>query len=100
MRYLFRDVAYKNKTIRFVKPPEIDSDGDILTSNLAEMQVLSQYIEYRELHTIVIALLGRGVIGCSTEDNLRGPILRAFQQEYRRLPDSAYEWEVAELVID
>jgi hypothetical protein len=100
MRYLFRDVAYKSKTIRFVKPPEIDSDGDIITNKIAEMQVLSQHIEYRERQTIVIALLGCGIIGCSKEDKTRGPILQAFQQEYQRMPDKAYQWKAAEIVLD
>jgi hypothetical protein len=64
------------------------------------MQILSHYIEYRERNTIVIALLGRGIIGCSNEDKCKGPILQAFQQEYQRLPDKHYEWKVAELGID
>lgn len=100
MRYLFRDIAYRSKTIRFVKPPDIDSDGDIITSNIAEMQVLSQYLERKERHIIVIALLGRGIIGCSAEDKNKSPILHAFQQEYQRLPDRTYEWKVAEIVMD
>lgn len=100
MQYLFRNIAYKSKTIRYVKPPGIDSDGDLIASNIAEMQVLSQYIEYREADNIVIALLGRGVIGCSMEDKVRGPILEAFQREHPRLADKNYEWQVAELIID
>ncbi|MFD1872296.1 hypothetical protein [Hymenobacter bucti] len=100
MWYLFHDVAYQNKTIRYVKPPDIDSDGFHIATNFAEMRVLSQYIEYREPATIVIALLGRGIIGCSNEDKIRGPILEAFQREYQRLPDKSYKWRAAELVID
>jgi hypothetical protein len=100
MRYLFRDVAYRHKTIRFIKSPDIDSDGDTLTTNIAGMHFLSRYLEYKEPHTIVVALLGRGIIGCSKEDKIRGPILHAFQKEYRRLPDKDYEWKAAELVID
>jgi hypothetical protein len=100
MHYLFRDVAYRGKIIRFVKPLDIDSDGCRIATNIAEMQILSQYIEYSELNTIVIALLGRGIIGCSNEDKRKGPVLQAFHQEYQRLPDKHYEWKVAELVID
>lgn len=100
MRYLFRDVAYKGKTIRFVKPPDINSDGYRITTKIAEMHGISLYIEYKEPQTIVIALLGRGIVGCSWEDRSRGPILQAFQREYRRLPDNYYVWKVAEIVQD
>jgi hypothetical protein len=100
MRYMFRDVTYRSTIIRFVKPLGIDSDGYLIATNVAEMQILSQYIEYREPDTIVIALLGRGVIGCSNEDARRGPIIRAFQKEHKRLPDKCYQWRVGELVID
>ena len=100
MRYLFRDVAYKCKTIRFVRSPEIDSDGDAIASNIAEMQIVSQHLEYKNLNLIVIALLGRGIIGCSTNDKKKAPILHAFQREYRRLPDKNYKWKVAEIVVD
>jgi hypothetical protein len=100
MRYLFHDTAYKGKIIRYVKPPGIDSDGPKVAPNIQEIQVLSQYIEYREPDTIVIALLGRKIVGCSNEDPTRGPILAAFQREHKRLPDSRYKWKTAELVID
>ncbi|TVT39651.1 hypothetical protein FNT36_18595 [Hymenobacter setariae] len=64
------------------------------------MRLISQYIERREPATIVIALLGRGIIGCSNEDKMRGPILQAFQKEYKRLPDAHYTWTAVEFVLD
>jgi hypothetical protein len=100
MRYLFRDVAYKGKPIRFIKPPNIDSDGPYIATNIAEMQVVSQYIEYIEPQTIVIALLGRSIIGCSKEDKYKGPVLQAFKKENRRLSDKYYEWKAAEISKD
>lgn len=100
MRYLFHDTAYKSRIIRYVKSPGIDSDGPQVTPNIKEMQILSQYIEYREPKTIVIALLGRKIVGCSNGDPTRGPILAAFQREHKRLPDSSYTWKAAELVLD
>ncbi|TVT43135.1 hypothetical protein FNT36_03310 [Hymenobacter setariae] len=100
MRYLFHDLSYKNRIIRYIRLPEIDSDGPQITTNIEGMLLLSQYIERHEPATIVIALLGRGIIGCSNEDKMRGPILQAFQKEYKRLPDAHYTWTAVEFVLD
>jgi hypothetical protein len=35
MHYLFRDVAYKGNTIRFVKALEVDSGGYCIATNIA-----------------------------------------------------------------
>lgn len=100
MRYLFHDITYQDKVIRFIKPLDIDSDGARITTNIAELQVIGRYLEYKEPNTVVIALLGRGIIGCSKEDKTRGPVIQAFQKNCKRLPDASYMWKTAELVID
>ena len=100
MRYLFRDATYDKWIIQYIKPLGIDSDGDLIANNIGHMRLLSQYIEAREPRMIVIALLGRRIIGCSNEDKKRGPVLQAFQKRHRRFPDETYEWKEAEFVLD
>ncbi|MDF7810939.1 hypothetical protein [Hymenobacter sp. YC55] len=93
MRYEFREVTYKGKTIRFIKAVNFDSDG-LVTGPINELVEIQEHIERTEPNTIVVAMIGRSDTAVSSTNAL----LSEYYQLHPRTYDDYYAWHIGEYI--
>jgi hypothetical protein len=94
MDYLFREVGFEGKMIRFIKPLNFDSDG-FLMSPVNELNEVAKEIERQEPTTIVVIMGGLGSTIVAKSQTKRADFMKRFWQSYQRMPDYCYEWDSA-----
>jgi hypothetical protein len=96
MHYQYREVGFNGKMIRFIKTVDFDSDG-LESAPISQLNEVAKQIEQEEANTIVVIMIGRSSTAVTSSQGDRGALLRNFWNNYQRLPDDYYDWEVAEL---